>query len=213
MIIVNLLYSLFLIISVILLFVWLRARRRKIFSKISGKLVLLSFLVALVLGGISGIATRSPNDSQTSESSTASSSASSKTGSSSSTDENDVFESLSTKELKEYNSGLVDSLSEEQQWATDGKDKYNTSLYLDSIEYDTARGLLVYVSDDFESLDKNDKNMVARHAQQMANAQIIILGKDVDSESLPSTNIYHNAKKIGHSTMLSNGNNFKWFKA
>ncbi|KRL95538.1 hypothetical protein FD28_GL002507 [Levilactobacillus hammesii DSM 16381] len=155
-----------------------------------------------------------PSASNTSKEATSSSvsSSSSKSSSQSST-ETDVLKDLSTKELKEYNSGLIDSLSEEQQWASDGKTKYNASLYIDNMKYDSNRGLLLYVSDEFPSLSKDNKNIVAKHAQGIANAQVAILGKDVDAESLPNTNVYYGSKKIGRSTMLSNDNDFKWYKA
>lgn len=120
---------------------------------------------------------------------------------------------MSAKELKKYNSGLIDSLSEEQQWASDGKTKYNASLYIDNMKYDGNRGLLVYVSDEFPSLSKDDKTTVAKHAQSIANTQVVILGKDVEAESSPSTNVYSGSKKLGRSTMTSNDTEFKWFKS
>lgn len=208
---------------------WIYTKRHQKSLPIKGKSLLIALAASLLISVISGTgynamshsATNSKNDisstnttsSSKKESSTASTASSSNTAKSESSTENDVFQSLSTKELKEYNAGLIDSLSEEQQWASDGNDKYNTSLYIDNLKYDNNRGLLVYVSDEFNSLKKSDKTTVAKHAQSMANTQIVILGKDVDSESLPNTNVYYGSKKIGRSTMLSNDNNFKWYKS
>lgn len=209
----NTLIGLSFMVSLVLLFLWYSSRRHQKSSRITGRHVLYSFGVLAVLLFISS-AVSSPSVNNASKETTSSSvsSSSSKSSSQSST-ETDVLKDLSTKELKEYNSGLIDSLSEEQQWASDGNDKYNASLYIDNLKYDNNRGLLVYVSDEFSSLKKSDKTTVAKHAQSMANTQIVILGKDVDSESLPNTNVYYGSKKIGRSTMLSNGSDFKWYKA
>ena len=205
---------------------WIYVKRHQKALPIKRMHLLIALAASLLISIISGAgynamshsATSSKNDisntkttsSSKKETSTASSSSTTKSESST---ENDAFQSLSTKELKQYNAGLIGSLSEEQQWASDGNDKYNAALYIDNLKYDNNRGLLVYVSDDFNSLKTNDKSKVAKHAQSMANTQIVILGKDIDSESLPSTNVYYGSKKLGRSTMLSNDNNFKWYKA
>ncbi|AYM03611.1 hypothetical protein D8911_11685 [Levilactobacillus brevis] len=208
----NTLIGLSFMVSLVLLFIWYSSRRHQKTSRITGRYVLYSFGVLAALLFISS-AVSSPSTSDSSKETASSSVTSSSSSSSSEKDENNVLQNLSTKELKTYNSGLIDSLSEEQQWASDGKTKYNASLYVDNMKYDSNRGLLVYVTDEFPSLSKNDKTTVAKHAQNMANAQVVILGKNVETESSPSTNVYKGTKKIGRSTMLSNDTEFKWFKS
>lgn len=208
----NTLIGLSFMVSLVLLFIWYSSRRHQKPSRITGRYVLYSFGVLAALLFISS-AVSSPSTADSSKETASSSVSSSSSSSSSERDENNVLQNLSTKELKTYNSGLIDSLSEEQQWASDGKTKYNASLYIDNMKYDSNRGLLVYVTDEFPSLSKNDKTTVAKHAQSMANAQVVILEKNVEAESSPSTNVYSGSKKLGRSTMTSNDTEFKWYKS
>lgn len=212
MVFFNTLYNLLFITTIVLLFLWIRAKRKQTSSKVTGKIVLYSLAATLVLGATTGVAQHLTGATPTESTSESSSKPSSSSSTSSSDEDSDVLKNLSSKELKEYNSGLVDSLSEEQQWASDGNDKYNSALYIDNLKYDSGRGLLIYVSDDFNSLRKDDKTTVANHAQKMANTQITILGKEAGSEPTPNTNVYYGSKKLGRSTMFSNNTEFKWFK-
>lgn len=128
----------------------------------------------------------------------------------SSTDEYDVLSNMSDKELAKYNSGLLDSLSEEHGYADKGKKEYSPSLFIKNLKYND-RGLLVYVTDSFDSLSNKNKSAVATHAQQMANAQVLIEGKEINSDSMPTTSIYNGTKKLGRSTLSSDSSEFKWF--
>lgn len=203
---IDTLLGLSFIVFMVLGGIWYNARKHKTTSKISGKYVLYSLGVLVVLFFISTSLSKSSNNSP---SSTAESSSTKKT-SSSTRNENDALQELSDKELKRYNSGLTNSLSEEQQWANNGKDKYNVALYIDNLKYDSNRGLLVYVSDEFTTLKDTDKASVSQHAQQLANAQVVILGKEVNEDSMPVTSIYHGSEKLGRSKALSGNLKFKW---
>lgn len=223
--ILNTIQTIAILIFLLLVIWWIYAKRSKKNMPISGKSLLIALGASLLVSMASGAAYNSLSHSSTnaknniastnkttSGSNESSSSSSSSSAKSEKATENDILQSLSSKELKEYNAGLIDSLSEEQQFANDGKKNYNAALYIDNLKYDANRGLLVYVSDEFVSLSKDDKSTVANHAQKMANAQVVILGKDVQSESLPITNVYLGSKKLGRSTALSGYSEFKWYK-
>ncbi|WP_258115611.1 hypothetical protein [Levilactobacillus yiduensis] len=213
MAIFSMLCSLSLIVLIILLFLWFRARRNKTESKITGKILgyaagfWILFLALTVIFPTSD----SNEASSSSESSSSISSSSSSSSSSQSTTENDILAGYSAKELKSYNSGLIDSLNEDQGYANNGKKEYNASLYIDTLGY-SSRGLIVKVTSEFASLDKDSKTVVGQYAQKLANAQVVLQGDNVSEESTPTTQIYYGAKKIGHSK-LTNGTEFKWEKA
>ncbi|WP_261811066.1 hypothetical protein [Levilactobacillus humaensis] len=203
---IDTLLGLSFIVFMVLGGIWYNARKHKTPSKVPGKYVLYSLGVLVVIFFISTSLSKPSNNSS---SSTAESS-STKKASNNTQDENDALQKLSGKELRKYNSSLIDSLNEEQQWANDGKNKYNESLYIDNLKYDSSRGLLVYVSDEFTTLKNTDRSAVSRHAQQLANAQVVILGKEVNEDSMPVTSIYHGSEKIGRSKALSGNLKFKW---
>lgn len=223
--ILNTIQTIAILVFLLLIIWWIYAKRKNKSMPISGKSLLIALAASLLVSMASGAAYNSLSHSSTntkndvastnktaSNSTESSSSSSSSSAESEKTTENDVLQSLSSKELKKYNAGLIDSLSEEQQYANDGKESYNAALYIDNLKYDANRGLLVYVSDEFTSLSKDDKSTVANHAQKMANTQIVILGKEVQSESLPITNVYWGNKKLGRTTAMSGYSEFKWYK-
>lgn len=206
----NTLIGLSFMVFLVLLYLWYSRRGRQTASIIPGKYVLYSLGLVVVLLVVSSTLPggNTDNSSKTAESSSVSSSSKK---SSKSTTENDILAGYSAKELKAYNSGLIDSLGEDQGYANDGKDKYNASLYVDTLSY-SNRGLVVKVTSEFAGLDKDSKTSVGQYAQKLANAQVVIQGGDVTEESTPTTQIYYGSKKIGHSK-LSNGNEFKWERA
>lgn len=191
--------------------IWLYARAKKIQLPFSGKTVLItavaSFLVMIVFGGMSGGSTSSSSTASDSDNSSAKSSSSAKSESST---EADILQSLSKSELKEYNSGLIDSLGEDQDYSKNGKSSYDWSTYVDTMVYDN-RGLVVKVTSDFPALSDKDKSFVVKHAQGLANAQVAILGKEVDKDASPHTSIYLGAERLGHSKAW-NTSEFKWSK-
>lgn len=206
----NTLIGLSFMVFLVLLYLWYSRRGRQTASIISGKYVLYSLGVVVALLVVSSVMPRgnTDNSSKTAESSSISSS---NTKSSKSTTENDILASYSAKELKSYNSGLIDSLDEDQGYANDGKDKYSASLYIDTLSY-SNRGLVVKVTSEFSGLDKDSKTAVGQYAQKLANTQVVLQGGEVKEESTPTTQIYYGSKKIGHSK-LTDGTEFKWEKA
>ncbi|WP_203640036.1 hypothetical protein [Levilactobacillus wangkuiensis] len=205
----NTLIGLSFMIFLGLLILWYTGRRRQNPSKITGRHVLYSLALVVVLISISSAIPSSTSESNSSEAE--SSSVNSTASSSAKETENDILAGYSAKELKSYNSGLIDSLNEDQDYANKGKTKYNASLYIDTLGYD-SRGLIVKVTSEFSSLDKDSKTAVGQYAQNLANAQVVIQGDSVDEESTPTTQIYYGSKKIGHSK-LTNGIEFKWNKS
>lgn len=218
--ILNTIQTIALLIFLLLIIWWVYAKRNKKNMPISGKNLLIALGVSLLVSMASGTAYNSPSHSSTnaknditSTNKVASSSTESSSSSSSKpeeTTENDVLQSLSTKELKKYNDGLIDSLNEDQSYSEKGNSKYNWSTYVDTMVYDN-RGLIVKVTSDFTSLTDKNKSIVAQNSQGLANTQVILLDKDVQADSAPYTSIYMGEKRIGHSHSW-NASKFKWDK-
>lgn len=221
--ILNTIQTIALLIFLLLIIWWVYAKRNKKTMPISGKNLLIALGVSLLVSMASGAAYNSLSHSSTNakndisstnkitnssiENSSSSSSSSSK---SEETTENDVLQSLSTKELKKYNDGLIDSLNEDQSYSEKGNSKYDWSTYVDTMVYDN-RGLIVKVTSDFTSLTDKNKSIVAQNSQGLANTQVILLDKDVQADSAPYTSIYMGEKRIGHSHSW-NASKFKWDK-
>lgn len=207
--IINSLTGISAVVFGLLLYLWVNARRNQKKSRVTGKALGYSLAIVVVLFAISVVFPSSNNSSNETESSSSTASSSSKSSSESKT-ENDILASYSAKKLKKYNSALIDSLDEDQSYANDGKEKYNASLYIDTLSYN-SRGLVVKVTSEFSSLVKDKKTAVAQYAQKLANTQVVLQGGEVSEESTPTTQVYYGNKKIGHSKM-TNGIEFKWDK-
>ena len=223
--ILNTIQTIAILIFLLLIIWWIYTKRSKKSMPISGKALLITLGISLLVSMASGVAYNSlshsstnakndiaSTDKTTTSSSTESSSSSAPSSSAKSeeTTENDVLQSLTTKELKKYNSGLIDSLSEDQDFSENGNTKYDWATYVDTIVYGD-RGLIVKVASDFTSLTDKNKSIVAQNSQGLANTQVILLGKDVRADSAPYTSIYMGEKRIGHSHSW-NASKFKWDK-
>lgn len=217
--ILNTIQTIAILIFLLLIIWWIYAKRRNKSMPISGKNLLIALAASLLVSMASGAAYNSLSHSSTnakndiaSTDRTASSSTenSSNSAKSEKATENDVLQSLSTKELKKYNDGLIDSLNEDQGYSEDGNSKYDWSTYVDTMVYDN-RGLIVKVTSDFASLTDKNKSIVAQNSQGLANTQVVLLGKDVQEDSSPYTSVYLGEKRIGHSHSW-NASEFKWDK-
>lgn len=116
---------------------------------------------------------------------------------------------LSPKQVKEYNASLADGLSEDQGYARKGDDGYKPSLFIDSISYDSSRGLHVKIQPQFLELSNSDKDEVASYSQGMASTQLIIIGVDDKTDQKVPTNFYDGASRIGGSKFTS-ATSYKW---
>lgn len=116
---------------------------------------------------------------------------------------------LSTKQVKEYNTSLSDGLSEDQGYARKGDDGYKPSLFIESISYDSNRGLHVKIQPQFLELSNLDKDKVASYSQGMASTQLIIIGVDDKTDQKVPTNFYDGANRIGGSKFTS-ATSYKW---
>lgn len=193
---------------------WLYTRIKNIQLPFSRKTILttaiVSFLIMITFGSMSGNNTSNNSTTSNSSSSSVTSSKSSSPTESEKATEASVLQSLSKSELKAYNSGLIDSLGEDQNYSKNGKSSYDWSTYVDTMVYDN-RGLVIKVTPDFLTLNDKDKTFVAKHAQGLANAQVVILGKEVDKDTSPHTSFYLGTKRLGHSKAW-NTSEFKWSK-
>lgn len=116
---------------------------------------------------------------------------------------------LTTAENKKFNDGLIDSLNEDQSFASSGDDSYSWSQHIDTLKYDSNRGLIIKVTSDFTGLSIEDKNTIAGNTVGLAEAQLAIIGKNEDSTKTIHSNVYIGATKLG-SSKFSNPREFNW---
>lgn len=127
-------------------------------------------------------------------------------------DANQILQAMNTDTLKKFNTELASGLKEDQGFAQAGKDGYNYATYIDTIEYNHARGLIVTVNDDFMNLTEDQGTVVGQGAQKLTAGQLLLFGSEVGADSTAvRTNIHYNGNRIGYSKAF-NTSEFKWVK-
>lgn len=116
---------------------------------------------------------------------------------------------LSKSDVNEYNQSLLDGLNEDKSYANSGDDRYDYANYIDTLSYDSNRGLRISVSPEFVNLNENDRNTVAGNAVGAAEAQLIIIGKNKKGTDKIHSNVYQGETKLG-SAKFSNNREFNW---
>ena len=118
---------------------------------------------------------------------------------------------LSKSDVKEFNDSLIDGLDEDQSYANSGDEGYSFANYIDTLSYDSNRGLKISVTSNFLNLSEDDKNTVAGKAVGLAEAQLAIIGKNNDGDKKIHSNVYQGDTKLG-SAKFSNTREFNWKK-
>lgn len=219
-------YYLSWVVLAIIVGTWYYFRKKGYKQIIPGKLILYSigttftlFIIFIIAGHFFGNPAESTETTASSKTEQVSSKASSSTKSSSSSkksssedkDANTILTDMSKSQLKKFNASLLNSLNEDQKFANNGKHGYEYATYIDTLAY-SSRGLVVKVNSDFMSLNDAQKTTVGTGAQKLAAAQLVIMGKDISTDSSPiQTNVHYGADRIGHSK-YTNGSEFKWTK-
>jgi len=116
---------------------------------------------------------------------------------------------LTKSEVAKFNDSLLDGLNEDQSYADSGDDGYSFAKYIDTISYDSNRGLKISVTSDFNGLSETDKNTVAGKAVGLAEAQLVIIGKNDNGDKTIHSNVYLGKTKLG-SAKLSSPRKFNW---
>lgn len=116
---------------------------------------------------------------------------------------------LTKAEVKKFNNSLLDGLNEDQSYASSGDDGYSFADYIDTLSYNSNRGLKISVTSDFINLSEADKTTVAGKAVGLAEAQLVIIGKNDNGDKTIHSNVYQGETKLG-SAKLSNSRQFNW---
>lgn len=116
---------------------------------------------------------------------------------------------LTKADVSKYNQSLLDGLNEDQKYADSGDKGYSYSKYIDTLSYDSNRGLKISVTSDFLNLSSSDKTTVAGKAVGLAEAQLTTMGKNNKGDKTIHSNVYQGETKLG-SAKLSNSRDFKW---
>ena len=116
---------------------------------------------------------------------------------------------LTRSDVKKYNQSLIDGLNEDKSYASSGDDRYDYANYIDTLSYDSNRGLRISITPDFVNLNENEKNTIAGNAVGAAEAQLIIIGKNKDGTDKIHSNVYQGDTKLG-SAKFSNNREFNW---
>ncbi|WP_125764498.1 hypothetical protein [Companilactobacillus hulinensis] len=116
---------------------------------------------------------------------------------------------LTKSDVEEFNQSLIDGLNEDKSYADSGDDGYSYAKYIDTLSYDSNRGLRISVTPDFVNLSESDKNTFAGKAVGLAEAQLIIIGKNEDGTDKIHSNVYQADTKLG-SAKFSNNREFNW---
>lgn len=116
---------------------------------------------------------------------------------------------LSKSDVNEYNQSLLDGLNEDKSYANSGDDRYDYANYIDTLSYDSNRGLRISVTPEFINLNEKDRNTVAGNAVGAAEAQLIIIGKNKKGTDKIHSNVYQGETKLG-SARFSNNRELNW---
>lgn len=118
---------------------------------------------------------------------------------------------LTKTENKKFNNSLIDGLNEDQSYASSGDDSYSWSQHIDTLKYDSNRGLIIKVTSDFTGFSISDRTTIAGNAVGLAEAQLAIIGKNEDGTKTIHSNVYEGTTKLG-SSKFSNPREFNWKK-
>lgn len=116
---------------------------------------------------------------------------------------------LTKSDVKKYNESLIDGLNEDKSYASSGDNRYDYANYIDTLSYDSNRGLRISVTPEFVNLNENDRNTVAGNAVGAAETQLIIIGKNEKGTDKIHSNVYQGETKLG-SAKFSNNREFNW---
>lgn len=118
---------------------------------------------------------------------------------------------LTKADVTKFNDSLLDGLNEDQSYASSGDDSYSWSQHIDTLKYDSNRGLIIKVTSDFNGLSLNNKNTIAGNTVGLAEAQLAIIGKNEDGAKTIHSNVYQGGTKLG-SAKFSSPREFNWKK-
>lgn len=187
---------------------WLDAHKNGKDSRISGRAAKFSGFAAvlafiIMMGTIFNPASNK-SSSQSENTSSVSQTPSSEVSSSESSEGSNTKDTvdglgLDSKMVTKFNASLEDGLAEDQGYAQRGKTAYRPALFIDSISYDSNRGLHVKVQPQFLQLADTDKDKVASYSQGMASTQLIIIGVEDQTDQTIRTNFYDGGDRIGGS--------------
>ncbi|GAF41157.1 hypothetical protein FC83_GL000944 [Agrilactobacillus composti DSM 18527 = JCM 14202] len=217
-----------LVISVIIFLLWLNAKREGKSTIISNKYAYISLGVAIIsLGGWVGLSTTPTNNNASSDTSVSSKneetpssssnsvgknatdSKSNKDSSSEEPNDNHIIDTLTDEQRSTYNSNMSNSLEEDKNFANQGKEEFNWSLYTDKIIADRNTGLVAYVNEAFINLGNSDKKIVANYIQTFAKGELALMDISVPGTDFIYLNIHYGNDRIGHSKAFAM-NEFKW---
>lgn len=102
---------------------------------------------------------------------------------------------------EELNSKIIDSLIESQTFDDEGSDGYEWSRYVSDLSINENEALYVEVTDDFKTLDDDDKIYVLESAQRCAGAQYFLLTEE--QRSFYTKAVDSNGNKVGESGMFN----------
>ncbi|WP_334328406.1 hypothetical protein [Companilactobacillus sp. HBUAS59699] len=192
------------LISAVVVFLWINAKMKNNKSFITGKIAGIASVICVISFGVSVSSLFTGNDNASTDSTVAVPKKTTKK----STSNNDQL-GLSKKDVETFNQSLIDGLNEDQNYANSGDEGYKFSQYIDTLAYDSNRGLKIKVTSDFLNLSESDKNTVAGKAVGLAEAQLAIIGKNNDGTKKIHSNVYQSDTKLA-SAKFSNNREFNW---
>ncbi|WP_125712552.1 hypothetical protein [Companilactobacillus kedongensis] len=191
------------IISGVIVMMWFNARKQERNSFIGNKVAGISLLICIISFILLMTSTFSPGENTSSKDNVKVENKKKKK----SPDKDQL--NLTRSDVKKYNQSLIDGLNEDKSYASSGDDRYDYANYIDTLSYDSNRGLRISITPDFVNLNENEKNTIAGNAVGAAEAQLIIIGKNKDGTDKIHSNVYQGDTKLG-SAKFSNNREFNW---
>lgn len=127
-------------------------------------------------------------------------------------DNTTIIEQLTTKQRRNFNTGIDTTLNEDKSLYRQGKENFAWTVFVEKIEADKTSGFVVYVNNAFGNLNTLEAKTVINAAQANAIGQLAMMDIDTAPGYDPIfTSIRYNNTQIGQSKVLDQGD-FKWNK-